>query len=146
MNIELKKVKHSAALSEETDAFFAEVWVDGVMRGTAKNDGHGGANRYEPHALRQELNEYAKTLPKYRCASGLELDYDADLLVGEAFDRWQYTKDLKSKLSKRTIFIAGGKLYSCRLGANPKDAELILNNMSLDEAVKVYIRCIENMS
>lgn len=38
----LKKVSHSAALSEETEAFSAEVWMGGKKIATADNSGRGG--------------------------------------------------------------------------------------------------------
>ena len=42
MKIELKRFSYNARLSEETNAFAADIWVDGKNVGFAKNDGHGG--------------------------------------------------------------------------------------------------------
>ena len=44
MRIELKKLKHYPQRSEETIAYDAELWVDGVRVGTSGNDGHGGVD------------------------------------------------------------------------------------------------------
>lgn len=44
--IELRKLNIAKNLSEETLAFTAEVWVDGVLATHAKNQGCGGCNMY----------------------------------------------------------------------------------------------------
>ena len=45
MEPELRKVKVYRGMSEETEAFTAQLWVDGNYIADLKNDGHGGANR-----------------------------------------------------------------------------------------------------
>jgi hypothetical protein len=62
MKIELRNVKHSAALSEETAHFLAEIWIDGEEAGTARNQGTGGATRILPHHLGERLESYARSL------------------------------------------------------------------------------------
>lgn len=42
MMFQLKSVKYSRSLSEETSAFTANIWVDGKKAGYAKNGGFGG--------------------------------------------------------------------------------------------------------
>ena len=44
MVVELRKVKYSASLSEETAAFTADLYFDGKKVGTASNHGTGGPN------------------------------------------------------------------------------------------------------
>jgi hypothetical protein len=45
---ELRKVKCYPELSEETECFTAEFWVDGEQIAVVKNDGHGGCNSFTP--------------------------------------------------------------------------------------------------
>lgn len=49
MKIELKNIKTYPALSEETTAFSAEIFIDGRKAGYAKNDGHGGCTEYHSY-------------------------------------------------------------------------------------------------
>ncbi len=64
MIIELKKLKIANHLSEETIAFSAEVWVDGVLAAYAKNQGCGGCNHYDrmDHAAYDKFVDEAKRL------------------------------------------------------------------------------------
>ena len=47
-NFELKKIKCFAELSQETEAFTAELWIDGKHVADIKNDGQGGCNDITP--------------------------------------------------------------------------------------------------
>jgi len=49
LKIELKKIKHSPSLSEETNAYTADIYVDGKSIAYVKNSGHGGST--DVHAL-----------------------------------------------------------------------------------------------
>jgi hypothetical protein len=66
-NIELKKVQIFLAGSEETICFTADIYVDSIKAGYAKNDGHGGCTFYSAypgqHALINKAEAYCKTLP-----------------------------------------------------------------------------------
>lgn len=71
MKITLKSIKHHARMSEETNAFEADLYVDGKKVGVAHNDGHGGESsiRITDRAARdagleREIYAWAKTLPK----------------------------------------------------------------------------------
>ncbi len=66
MKIELRRISHNARLSEETEAFAADLYIDGEKRGTVSNRGHGGCHDYSDWNTAKELNEYAKTLPRLK--------------------------------------------------------------------------------
>ncbi len=76
MKFELKKVKYAAFLSEETNAFTADVYIDGAKAGVAQNQGHGGPT--DVHFITRELAEKAyawvKTQPphKYEATKHME--------------------------------------------------------------------------
>jgi hypothetical protein len=67
MKIELKNVKISEHLSEETTAFTADIFVDGKKAGYARNDGRGGCTEYhaflETIELLRSAEKFALTLP-----------------------------------------------------------------------------------
>ncbi len=142
MNIELKKIKHAPSLSEETNAYTAEIWVDGKKAGTTKNEGRGGCDRIEPHALAQQIDAYAKTLPGITYL-GQTFPQDADCVLHDLLNAHLETADVKRKLARKTLFVADGKLWGVKAtpaivrGKYP--GATILNELPLPEAVKLYL-------
>ena len=117
MKIELKNISHSKALSEETNAFSATVFIDGKRAGAVSNNGHGGAHRYHPYELEKTLNDYAKTLPPIvsdlKNNDGTPFTYaaSADTLIDEVFADALEAKDMKRLCAKKTLFREAGKEY-----------------------------------
>ena len=101
MKIELKAIKHFEAGSEETACFTANVYVNGKMVGTAKNQGHGGMTfvHFQDRALEAQVVAYCAKMPP-RHYEGLDLkmnlDFYIDLLLEE---------HLKAKDEKRLVKI-----------------------------------------
>ena len=59
MRIELKNVKHVESMSEETECFTANLYVDGKKIGAVSNRGHGGCHDYDfDIKTQQELNRW----------------------------------------------------------------------------------------
>lgn len=139
MNITLKNVKFSEFASQETNCFEATVYIDGKRAGTASNDGHGGCNRYSPNTLYATLNEYAETLPpivsKYLDGNGkpMILEHDADILIGNLFDYWLQSRNLKKSLSKSILFIGeDGKLWQ----STQRDLKAALSHPDISQKLK----------
>jgi hypothetical protein len=103
MKIELKSIKYSAFMSEETTAFEAVVYVDGVKSGTASNRGYGDPVCIHPYALQEKIDAYAKTLPKLKYDFG-EFDQDAESIINGLVTDWLHAKDLKRLMSSRILF------------------------------------------
>lgn len=90
MKITLKRLKVYPRLSEETTAFNADVYADGVLIAYAQNDGHGGETRIdaakpELRAKVAEAEAWAKTLPPITSEVGalpMHFDFYIDMLVG----------------------------------------------------------------
>lgn len=137
MQIELRKIHYSKALSHETAAFTAEIWVDGKKRGSVENDGHGGANTIHPWSLGQEIEAHAKTLPRITFP-GFEGTHEqsADLVIGDLLDDHLITKELKSLLRRKQVFIGDDKVYTLPLGV--KSTMTTLNDLPFDEAFRAY--------
>lgn len=159
MQIELRKVSHNARLSEETNAFWAEVWIDGVKAGSARNDGHGGCTFIEPHALRDRLAAYAKTLPAIVSDIVMKGDNDpfrydptAETLVDDALEQHLAAKRLTRILKTKLVVVREGKCYTVGPFKTPgfaqepsvvaryvKPGDVLLNTMPVQDAVKALI-------
>ena len=112
MRIELKNFKSHESLSEETNAYTATVWVNGVRAFEARNNGQGGCDDYRPFDARgRELLEaaerWAKTLPPAQLEGYGSLPMNLELYIGEMVEaklREKQEKQLQSWCKKKTIF------------------------------------------
>lgn len=139
MNIVLKNVTYNKRLSQETSAYAADVWVDGVKRGSVQNSGNGGPDMFHPYTLGHEIEKYAKTLPHTECY-GTMLEQNADMVLGALLSKHLATKDLQRIFKTKTLFTAAdGKMYTVKGGIAPTDAVKILNLMPFDEALQLYL-------
>jgi len=112
MKLELKNVHFSERLSQETNAFAADVYFKGKKVGYAENDGHGGCTNVSHYPEKRdefkEAMDYAKSLPKivYEGRGGLkgfELDSNLEMQVDHLFTDWLEEKEIK-KNSKKGIY------------------------------------------
>ena len=87
MKIRLTNVQHFPDLSEETEAFRANVLISGLWAGRVANDGRGGMNTYWPMSLHKKLHAYALTLPPRTTASGFVIQPDADWVIYELLEK-----------------------------------------------------------
>ena len=71
MKIELKKLKHYEGMSQETNAFSADLYVDGKLAATCRDDGNGGCIGFYTYdsgcekGLLAKAEDYCRTLPPY---------------------------------------------------------------------------------
>ncbi len=105
MKIELKKIKIGLAFSEETTCFNAEIYINGVNAGFAKNDGRGGSTDYCAHAdrngNRSEANwdligkaeAYCRTLPPIKVSETFSLDMTLEHFIDEIIEDELKKKD-----------------------------------------------------
>lgn len=109
MKIELRKVSYSAALSEETSNFHADVWIDGKKEGYAQNHGTGGGTNVQPNTLRVRLDAYGKTLPEVDIGTPTGgpprmIVQDAEWIVDDLLTVWIVRRDLKRSLKNRALY------------------------------------------
>lgn len=113
MKIELKNIKHSPSLSEETEAFTANLYINNVHAGFAKNNGHGGSTDYsaandQGQRLIREAEVYCKGLPptNYPAGNGMEafsVDMNLEHMIDDLLNKHLTEKDLvrfNNKLNK----------------------------------------------
>jgi hypothetical protein len=112
MDLQLKQVKFSEHMSEETNAFTADVWFRGKKVGYAKNDGCGGCTFI--HAYPEQLENfrkaesYAKSLPEivYVGLGGtdpLTIDSNLENQVDRLFENWLKKKEIQ-KYEKKGVY------------------------------------------
>jgi len=106
MNIQLKNIKFFEAMSEETNAFVADVCVNDVKVAYAKNDGHGGCTFYHAYEGKRELlgqaEDFCKALPPIKAYS-MELPMNLEFKIDLLLEDWLKAKDQKrldNKLEK----------------------------------------------
>lgn len=159
MKIELKNIKHSEFASQETHCFQATIYIDGKKVGTVENQGHGGCDSVHPHQVAQQIDDYAKTLPKTVCdfidpdtGKPAEIEQSHETIFGEIVNNWLVAKDLKRAMSKRVLYLKDGRVYVSgsmasddlrRYLSEPKLGTLyqdktILNLLPFDQALTIY--------
>lgn len=114
MEIELRNIQVFERLSEETTAFAATIYIDGVRAGEAKNEGQGGNTFY------QALNEKGRTL------------------IREAE---KYCESLPPRLVKGSEF--GGKDFSVAMDFEGFIDNLVMNHLIAKDLAK-FQRKMEN--
>ena len=122
MKIELKNFKHAEFASHETNCYEATVYVDGKRAFFASNEGHGGADFYEPlhaegkdpkqarlefDAVMEKVEAHCATLPKWGSKFGGEdnMDVDLEILIGNLIDKKLMEKALKKLLKSRVLML-----------------------------------------
>lgn len=122
MKIELRRISYSAALSQETAAFTAEVWIDGELAFHARNEGTGGADFYRQVGRRTEaeVNAWltANRLPR-SLGDDLACDHDLEIEVSDLLMRAVEGKRLKRLLRTNLIAIEKDQILQYRLRKRP---------------------------
>lgn len=122
MKFELKNVSHSESLSEETNAFTASLYIDGVKFCTVSNHGTGGPDDYSgvTRSEIERVNAWLKAnTPKIE-SHGVTLDNDLELVVGDLLEDWLTRRDLKAAMRKDVLWRdSDGKLYAVKIKGRP---------------------------
>lgn len=161
MKIELRKISHSKSLSEETPAYTADLYVDGVLFANVSNRGHGGCDMQYPakgktHKDVADLCALIKsTYPPVKTNMTLEgkpFEYEQSLesVCHGLLDRWELEKIVKRDLTSKVMFIKDdGKLYQIKAKAGTDQqtktiqfirakGHKVLNELPFAEAVAAY--------
>jgi len=112
MKIELKNIKFSEALSEETNAFTANLYINGKNVGYCKNQGQGGctdyhANSPEDYKVIIATEAYCKILPKIKYG-GMEFDQSLESVIDQLLEDWLKAKETKKMERKMQTCILVG--------------------------------------
>lgn len=153
--IELRKISYNQRLSEETAAFAAQVWVDGVHVCDASNHGTGGPNLYVPAKGKNYSDVTAlevtikNTFPKWKMGNN-EYDTDLDILCGDLLNNHLFMKDLQRACNKKWLWEKPDGIYQVKkvLGREVEQLKAIkakhgvttLNEMGIEDALKIYCK------
>lgn len=153
MKIELKRIQYSSRLSEETNAFAADLYINDIKAGEAKNEGHGGPTHYyarneQGRQLITEAEAYCKNLPPVKYAFGrregsydMNLEHYIDDLLENHLDERELQK-FKNKMNKDmlkgiVIGVPNANAYSAwsfntsidQILAHPRGTEQLTNEI-----------------
>lgn len=117
--ITLKSLEVAKSLSEETTAYTATVYVDGVKFAEASNHGQGAEDLIRPingktYADLAALEERIKaTYPPFDLASPGEapntIPMDLSLLIGEEITKAEWLKDYRRTIKAKVLFSKPGQ-------------------------------------
>lgn len=114
MLIELRKLAISKHLSEETTAYSAEIWINGVKTFAASNHGHGGCDLYRQLGTmtEQQVNTWLKANQKPRLFNGVILEPDLETEIASLMDAAAARQSLTRKLKATVVTIEGEQVYT----------------------------------
>ena len=156
MKIELKNVKYSEAMSDETNAFTADIWIDGKKALYCKNSGTGGGTsvrRYklEDREIEDKFFTYCRSLPPVQSKYG-PLDSNADLVIDNLFMNWLTDRDCRRAMKNKIVFTIVGKPGIFQVKGKYTDVprydvrkhhptvDQVLNELPIEDAVKLWRR------
>lgn len=131
MKIEIKNLKLSRHLSEETNAFTATVYVDGQKAFDATNHGQGGPDAYYPcktytGPCEREIDQWiAANHPKIDVSDiggGEPLTDSLEMVVGRLIEQVEGDKEF-AKLLKKVVILRDDKItcYPARFAPTPEN-------------------------
>ena len=102
MKIELKKISFNERMSDETNCFIADLYIDGKKVGYAQNEGRGGPTDYRgdtkaDNVLIAKAEKYCKTLPKVKYHD-MEWEQSLEGVIDDLLTEYLVAKEAKKKL------------------------------------------------
>ena len=102
MKIELKKIEFYERMSEETNCFAADLYINGKKVGYVKNDGQGGQTDYRGYSKADneviaKAEAYCKTLPKVKYHT-MEFEQSLEHVIDQLFEDYLKAKEQKKML------------------------------------------------
>lgn len=121
MKIELRRIHHSAALSQETAAYTAEIWIDGELAFHARNEGTGGADHYRRIGRwsEAEVDAWLKTHRPPRRLGDIICEHDLEIEVSNLLLRAVEGRRLKRLLRANLLTIENDRILQYPLRKRP---------------------------
>lgn len=121
MKIELRHIHYSTALSQETAAYTAEIWIDGELAFHARNQGTGGADFYHQVGrwTEGEVDAWLKANRPPRCLGDITYDHDLELEVSDLLTRAVEGRRLKRLLRTNLVTIENDQILQYPLRKRP---------------------------
>jgi len=107
--IELKNIKHTAWMSEETHCYQATLYVDGVKWGTVSNQGHGGCDNFYGdegynYDTLEELNGRIRDTFEPYTYGDKSLDQNLEMVCADLVNQWLRDKDFSRAMKSKVLF------------------------------------------
>ena len=159
MNLELKSVKYTEWMSEETLCFTANLWVDGKVFAEVSSQGHGGSTDFRPHSKfktegatyfyrrLKEVEAHCEAMPNLDPCELFDegLPMDLELWCNMEVEAFLARRDMKRKLKSHVLFQMQGKdgIYQSKYHPTVtdgtwKNGRRILNDMSEAAALDIW--------
>lgn len=121
MQIELRRITYSAALSQETSAYTADVYIDGELAFHARNQGHGGCDFYHKAGrwTEAEVDAWLKVNRPARSHQGITLEHDLETEIGDLLARELEYRRLKRLFRTNLVTIERGQIFQYPLRKRP---------------------------
>ncbi len=121
MKIELKHIQYSAALSQETAAYTAEIWIDGELAFHARNQGTGGADFYHQVGrwTEGEVDAWLKANRSPRSFGDMTFDHDLEAEISDLLSRAVEGRRLKRLLRTNLLTIENDQILQYPLRKRP---------------------------
>ena len=121
MKIELRRITHSAALSQETTAYRAEIWIDGELAFHAHNQGHGSADFFDKVGCWDlaEVDTWLKANRAPTVLGDITLDHDLEAEVSDLLTRALEGRRLKRLLRTNLVTIEKDQIFQYPLRKRP---------------------------
>ena len=142
--IELKNIKRTAWMSEETHCYQATLYVDGVKWGTVSNQGHGGCDDFYGETrsdgdLRWLNKQIAETYEPYTY-EGYTLKKDLDMVCADLVNQWLRDKDFNRAMKSKVLFTKPDTQGVWQLGfKKPKTLWMMLDVMKAQHPQNTYL-------
>ncbi|AOH85574.1 hypothetical protein AWL63_18175 [Sphingomonas panacis] len=121
MKIELRRITYSAALSQETSAYTADIYVDGELAFHARNQGTGGADFFHQVGrwTEAEVNAWLKANRAPRTSDAFSYDHDLETEIGDLLMRELEGRRVKRLLKTNLVTVEHGQVFQYPLRKRP---------------------------
>ena len=142
--IELKNIKHTAWMSEETHCYQATLYVDGVKWGIVSNAGHGGCDDFYGETrsdgdLRWLNTQIKETYAPYE-SHGMTIEQNLDMVCADLVNQWLRDKDFNRAIKSKVLFTKPDTQGVWQLGfKKPKTLWMMLDVMKAKYPQYTYL-------
>ena len=149
---EIKKVEHLKSMSQETECFNLDLFVDGKKFANVGNSGHGGSHEVHPYPpfTWKDIERVTEDMKDDKFLVNFDFEH-FDTAVSTMLSLWIAENQITKVCKKKAMFLDGGELYSTGYkGAAPdkrlfdivmKDypEAILLNGMDVTDAAKLIV-------
>jgi hypothetical protein len=123
MKIELRRITYNAALSQETSAYSADIYIDGQLAFHARNQGTGGADFFHQVGrwTETDVNSWLKANRPPRTSDDFCYDHDLEIEVSDLLSRELEGRRVKRLLRTNLVTIEHGQILQYPFRKRPPE-------------------------